>query len=353
MPAKQAGSFYRVSGGWGVRWYEDGRRRFRSGFESKSAARDYFANVVRPRLDGIPAAPEPLTLSEFSERFLTRYEAIRSPVSAQTLRWRLVRPLDEFGDTELGELRVGEIAAWEATLPPRFRHAVMRAFRQLCAAAVEWGYLAANPAKTGANPQPGVIEREILSPAEVDALADEMEPLYGAAVVVGAWCFLRPSELVGLERRDAGDGLLNVRGTKTARSRRSVPVPRRAREALEALPARLDTRLLFPGPAGGVYDLRNFRRREFEWAVDAAGLPDSVTPYTLRHSGISWALASGIPAVDVARYGGTSVTMLERHYHHLLVSSAESARARMDEFMATTEAAEADSEEGPRANQSR
>ena len=63
-----------------------------------------------------------------------------------------------------------------------------------------------------------------------------------------------------------------------------------------------------------------------------SGGPESVTPYTLRHSGISWALASSIPAVDVARYGGTSVTMLERVYHHLLVSSAETARARMDEF---------------------
>ena len=57
-----------------------------------------------------------------------------------------------------------------------------------------------------------------------------------------------------------------------------------------------------------------------------------MTPYTLRHSGLSWALASGIPAVDVARFGGTSLAMLERHYHHLLVGSAESARRRMDEF---------------------
>ena len=339
MPARQAGSYYRVSGGWGVRWYEDERRRFQSGFESKSAARDYFAKIVRPRLDGIPATPEPLTLREFSKRFVSRYEAIRSPSSVETLKWRLARPLEEFGDTELAELRVGEIAAWEATLPPRFRHAVMRAFRQVCGAAVEWGYLATNPAKTGANPAPAVLEREILTPDEVDSLAEEMEPLYGAAVLVGAWCYLRPSELLGVERRDVGDGVLNVRGTKTARSRRSVPVPLRARQALDGLPPRIDSRLLFAGPGGGVYDLRNFRRREFVWAVAAAGLPESVTPYTLRHSGISWALASGIPAVDVARYGGTSVAMLERVYHHLLVSSAESARARLDAFAAEQEQA--------------
>ena len=85
--------------------------------------------------------------------------------------------------------------------------------------------------------------------------------------------------------------------------------------------------------------LNRFRRIEFAWAVEAAGLPKSTTPYTLRHSGLSWALAAGIPATDAARYGGTSLAMLERTYHHLLVSSAENARARMDSF--ATEAAEA------------
>jgi integrase len=109
--------------------------------------------------------------------------------------------------------------------------------------------------------------------------------------------------------------------------------------ALSELPARLDTRLLFPSPSGGVYRLDNFRPREFAWAVEAAGLPESTTPYTLRHSGLSWALASGIPATDVARFGGTSLSMLERTYAHLLTSSAESARARMDAF--STEAAKA------------
>jgi integrase len=62
-----------------------------------------------------------------------------------------------------------------------------------------------------------------------------------------------------------------------------------------------------------------------------------VTPYTLRHSGISWALAAGIPPSDVARFGGTSVTMLERTYAHLLSSSAEAARQRLDAFTAEAE----------------
>jgi integrase len=276
-------------------------------------------------------------LRQFVDRYTARYQAIRAPATTRSLRYRLVRPLAEFGDVPLAELRTAEIAAWEASLPPRFRHDVVRALSMVCRAAVEWGQLERSPV-VGPNPAPAVIEREILTPAEVEALADEMQPIYGAAAIVGAWCYLRPSELLGLERRDVDldAGLLHVRGTKTARSQRSVPVPTRARQVLDELPPRVDTRLVFPGPAGGRYSLGNWRRRQFAWAVSAAGLPESVTPYTLRHSGLSWALAAGIPAVDVARYGGTSVGMLERVYHHLLVSSAESARARMDQFMAAS-----------------
>lgn len=206
-------------------------------------------------------------------------------------------------------------------------------------AAVEWGYVERNPFVTGANPAPSVIEREILTPAQVDALAEELRSPYSAAVVVATWCYLRPSELLALERRDVEPGLLHVRGTKTAKSRRSVPLPLRASQALSELPARLSTRLLFPAPEGGLYALGNFRRREFDWAVAAAGLPESTTPYVLRHSGLSWGLAAGIPATDLSKFAGTSIAMLERHYHHLLTTSADTARARMDNF--AIEAAEA------------
>ena len=90
--------------------------------------------------------------------------------------------------------------------------------------------------------------------------------------------------------------------------------------------------MLFPAPSGGLYDACNFRRREFKCAVEAAGLPNGVVPYTLRHSGISWALAAGIPPSDVARFAGTSVTMLETTYHHLLETSADAARQRLNAF---------------------
>jgi integrase len=285
---------------------------------------------------------EPLTLREFSDRYLARYEADRSPVTVRTIKWRLVRPLDEFGDINLSDLRTGELAAWEATLPPRFRYSVVRALRQVLDAAVAWEYLAHNPAKaTGKNPKPTIVERVALEPADVDRLATEFGAPFGPAMVVGAWCYLRPSELLALERGDVEGDVLHIRRTldgaggtkaqgKTRRSLRTVPLPLKARQALAALPPRLDTRLLFPTPSGAPWDACNFRRREFKWAREAAGLSEDVTPYTLRHSGISWALAAGIPPSDVAQFAGTSVTMLETTYHHLLETSADTARLRMD-----------------------
>ena len=113
---------------------------------------------------------ERLTLREFSERYLARFQVDRSPATVKSLGWRLARPLAEFGDVQLSDLRTGEIAGWEATLPPRFRHDVVRALRQVLDAAVAWEYLARNPARaTGKNVRPAVLERIALEPSDVDS----------------------------------------------------------------------------------------------------------------------------------------------------------------------------------------
>ena len=41
---------------------------------------------------------------------------------------------------------------------------------------------------------------------------------------------------------------------------------------------------------------------------------------------------AGVPTSDVARFAGTSVTMLETTYHYLRETSAEAARLRLDAF---------------------
>ena len=92
---------------------------------------------------------------------------------------------------------------------------------------------------------------------------------------------LRPEEWMALERRDVdrAAGLIHVRRTvsdgevvelgKTSRSRRQVPLSRRAVAALDRLAARLDRPLLFSAPEGGLLNLDNFRRREWDPAIEA------------------------------------------------------------------------------------
>jgi len=151
-------------------------------------------------------------------------------------------------------------------------------------------------------------------------------------VVVAAYTGFRPSEWASLEWRDVDRdaGVLTierafsygqVKPLKTKGSRRRVPLPARAAEVLEHVPRRLDTRLVFPGSRGAHIDLRNWRKREWKPALEAAGLPRERRPYDLRHSFASWALAAGVPAYDVARYMGTSVRMLDLTYGHLVKGS--------------------------------
>jgi integrase len=64
-----------------------------------------------------------------------------------------------------------------------------------------------------------------------------------------------------------------------------------------------------------------------KFAVHAAGLPESTTAYTLRHSTITDLVTSGLDLLTVAQVSGTSVRMIEQHYGHLQGERAAKALA--------------------------
>jgi integrase len=340
MPAEARGHVRKLpSGKWQLRYYASkGGHRSGGAFPTKSEAWAHYRDVVEPELRGRSPRRD-VTLSELVDTFLDRHGKIANPRTIRTLRERLKRPLDDYGDTLLVELETmtDELAALAASLPDRYRYSVMSALRQACEAGVRYGYMAKNPAKlAGANPMPAPRAVRVYTPKELDAIGKELDRRGSAAITFAAATGLRPAEWASLERRDVDRSrrVLSVRGTKTQRSRREVPLTSAALTALDSLPARIDSVYVFGGPKGGPFDLANFRRREWGPAIESAGIAKPARVYDLRSTFASNALAAGITVYELARIMGTSVSMIEAHYGALIDTARESLLDRLEAFVA-------------------
>lgn len=378
MPAELKGSVYTTRKGYGIRWLENGRRRYEAGFESKRDARRWFDEEIRPRLHGRRRESSSSTLAEFVETWLRAHAADVEPGTITTLRYRLAHALETFGDVPLADLQrqALEIAAWRSGLPERLRYPATSALRQALAAAVAWELIEENPAKkAGKNPQPKARETRPLTGEELERVVGEIGGTHGQLVTFAAETGLRPCEWLALERRDVDKAQRvlyvereHVGGEtkaylKTTASRRSVPLTARALEAIENLPPRLDSPLLFPAVRGGYLNLRNWRSRDWDTAVESAGLAVckcghlsgahdhecaargcrcekfqrsvlSPVPYVLRHTFASNALAAGVGTFELSRVMGTSLEMIERTYGHLVRGADDAFRSRLDAFAA-------------------
>jgi len=344
MPRPINGSVYRTRHSWGIRWPEGGARPHKDGFATKTEARRWFAANVKPRLDRGGAANPETTFDAFCELFLERHGATVAERTRATLEERLAPARRVFGSWTLGELEgaADDIARWRAALPDTSRYRLTLALRQALGAAQRWGYIGRNPAvDAGRNPEPRTEELLPFTPDEVAALALELGALYGPLAVFAAETGLRTNEWAALERRDidrAGSAVLVQRRyaggvltpyPKTIGSRRRVPLSRRALAALDQLPPRLDSPLVFPAPRGGHVQLDTWRTREWYPALDAAGIRRR-GPYQLRHTFATEALAAGISIFLLARVMGSSVGMIDRTYGHLAHDSEEAIRAQLD-----------------------
>jgi integrase len=217
-----------------------------------------------------------------------------------------------------------------------------------------------NPVRdAGRNPQPPPRAIRVYSPAELEAIAAELSPIYQPVPISAAATGLRPQEWAALEWRDldqrAEVPTLTVARTissgeaselaKTERSHRQVPLSDGALGALEEIPRRLDVPFVFPAKRRGVIDLNRFRQRDWSPAIEAAGIEKPARIYDMRSTFASNALDAGIPIFQLARVMGTSIQMIERHYGTLLDGSGADIARRLNvaETRASAEAEEAES----------
>jgi integrase len=145
--------------------------------------------------------------------------------------------------------------------------------------------------------------------------------------------------LFALERRDYdreggtltvervySQGVLKDCG-KSSRQRRRVPLRQRVVDAIDAMPPRIDSKLLFPAPRGGPIDLEKFRHREWTPGLKAAGV-EHRRIYDCRHTFASWSIAAGVPLFYLSRVMGCSITMLEQHFGGVLARAPRQLRRR-------------------------
>jgi integrase len=342
MPPEQRGSAHRTATGWGLRWRDNGQRKFQSGFKSKSSALKHYREVIEPRLNGTSGVDPSTTLAEYVDLYLQGHAPNIAASSLTVLRDRLRRATEKFGSTPLSDLerQAPQIRAWRSSLAEGSRFGATQALRQVLEQAIRDGVITRNPAKiAGPNPAPRRPEIEPFTAAEIDQICDELGP-WAPMVRFAAATGLRPCEWLALERRDVRreEGVVLVersfsRGQlsegKTAKSRRRVPLSSVALAALDAMPPRIDTPLIFASPTGKRLSLNNWHRREWMPALSAAGIHHG-TVYTLRHTFATNALAAGISLFDLSRFMGTSIEMIDRTYGHLAEGSEQAARAKLD-----------------------
>jgi integrase len=178
---------------------------------------------------------------------------------------------------------------------------------------------------------------------DVEAVAEELDARYRAIPIFAVGTGLRPEEWIALHRADVDReaGVVHVRrrftqgvlkeGGKTEGSVRAVPLRAKVLEALDKVPVRIDTPILFPAPRGGYIDLEKFRYREWTPAVKAAGL-EHRRVYDTRHTFATWSVEGGMSLILLARMMGTSVRELEDTYFRWMSRTDEQVRTLLDDY---------------------
>ena len=121
-----------------------------------------------------------------------------------------------------------------------------------------------------------------------------------------------------------------VRETDT--SLRTVPLPLRPRRRSTSY-LRGSTPACCSRRAGGHLNLHEWRADEWTPGVRAAGL-EHRSPYALRHTYATFAIAAGVSLFELARFMGTSVDQIDKTYGHLLPDALDRTRLALDAFTA-------------------
>lgn len=368
--ANGEGSIYqRKDGRWTGAVYvlnrEGGRQRRQVYGRTRAEVAGKVADLLSLNRKHIPAAPVEVTVQQYAESWLERLGSSGlKPATVSNYRWVLGRHvLPHIGRHRLVALtpqhvRTLLLAVSETGVSTRTVQLSRAVLRSMLADAERDQLIHRNVAALVKGPR---VEREEVVPwtaAEAGQFLTSLEghrlrPLFAVGVALG----LRKGELLALRWQDVDldVGVLRVRATvqrlgkgvglvtgspKTARSRRTLPLPRVLVDALrehrraqelerEEASSWHDSGLVFTTSKGTMIEPRNLNRFLDE-AIARAGLR-RIRFHDLRHTCASLLLAQGVsPRVVMEVLGHSQMSMTTDLYGHVMPSSLRSAADALD-----------------------
>jgi integrase len=160
------------------------------------------------------------------------------------------------------------------------------------------------------------------------ALIDSSDANLGQLLRCMSLLPLRPGALAALtvEKVNNQLGVLTVGKDKAGQDRKIKLPPSTAAVLVGFTKDKLPAAPLLSQADGKAWH-KDAWKKPIKAAAAAAGLPPTVTAYTLRHSVITDLVTNGLDLLTVAQLSGTSVAMIEKHYGHHRADHAAKALA--------------------------
>lgn len=319
---------------WVVYWHGDkGKGKSRRNFQTREAAEEFAASMEDDIRSGRYIDPAGLdrTFDEVASLWESSLSGtIKGSTELRYKRELRVWVLPRWRGVPLGRITTGALQTWVADLnrgvapregygtqskplaPKSIRSVVAVVTRAVLQYAVDAGWMPSNPTKGVRIPKAKVaVPRVYLTPAEIKAIADQMDPDNAAAVYLLAFTGIRVGEMMALRCGDVNFDSRTISITKTesfdasgqltetlpkGNRSRVVPVPEKVLSELGRLVEGHDTGdYLVRAPRGGKQTVRNWRNRVWTPALRAAGLDGipGLVIHSLRHTFASLAIKSG------------------------------------------------------------
>ena len=346
----------------------DGKRKYHSKTinGTKKDAERYLAKIVRERDLGEFVETSNERLKDYLDRWL---EISAKPSIASSTFKTYSNYASTYLKTGLGEHNISKLSSIDIQkfynslsdrgLAPKTVQHVHSILRRSLNQAVKWNLIRVNPALNVELPKRNNKEMKVLTNEQAVkflnySVLTPWKALFSLLLCTG----MRPGEALGLKWGDLNlrSGRVSIqrsfsrsgntwtlKETKTARSKRSVPLPPSVIKDLKELreeklnakvtEININEQFIFSNGNGKPINYRNMYDRHFKRILKEADLPD-IRLYDLRHTCATLLLSAGEnPKVVSERLGHADITLTLNTYSHVLPDMQDKATNKLEEML--------------------